>query len=98
MDFLFTLKDFADEIVSSGVYIAKRTPPKGDTHPSTEKQRKPVKLAVADSSSQMHVEFKVEHPYIALLSKTGSGNEDALLMKVEFVQFITLSIQCMCMN
>lgn len=84
MDFLFTLKDFADEIVSSSVYIAKRSQPKGDTHPppAEKQERPPVKTAVKESSSQMHVDFKVEHPSITLLAKTGSGNEDALLMKV----------------
>ena len=84
MDFLFTLKDFADEIHSSSVYIAKRSQPKGDTHPPpAEKQEEPlVKTAVTDSSSQTHVDFKVKHPSITLLAKTGSGNEDALLIKV----------------
>lgn len=84
MDFLFTVKDFADEILSSGVYIAKRSQPKRDTHlPPSEKQKMPpVKTAVEYSSSKMHVDFKVEHPSMTLLAKTGSGNEDALLVKV----------------
>ena len=80
MDFLYTLKDFADEILSSGVYIARSSQSKGDVRPSAEKQPRSVKPAAVNSSS--HVSFKVEHPYIALLAKTESGNEDALLVKV----------------
>ena len=90
MDFLYTLKDFADEILSSGVYIARSSQSKGDVRPSAEKQPRSVKPAAVNSSS--HVSFKVEHPYIALLAKTESGNEDALLVKVRLC--LTLSMLC----